>query len=94
MWAGQLKGMSSTTKPTEEDRTSFALAIRARDARTSAAIAFTSALPAAFLAYEWHYLTVLPVVALLVGADALRRLTGIAGEYARHVGLKASTNEA
>ena len=72
----------------------FALAIRARDARTSAAIAFTSALPAAFLAYQWHFLAVLPVVALLVGADALRRLAGIAGEYARHVGFKSATNEA
>lgn len=86
--------MSPSTKPSEEDRTSFALAIRARDARTSAAIAFTSALPAAFLAYNWHYLTVLPVVALLVGADALRRLAGIAGEYARHVGMKSATHEA
>ena len=86
MWAGHLKGMSSITKPTGEDRTSFALAIRARDARTSAAIAFIGVLPAAFLAYHWHYLTVLPVVALLVVADGLRRLAGIAGEYARLVG--------
>ena len=72
-----------------DDHTSFALAIRARDARTSAAIALAGAFPAAFLAFHWHFLVLLPVVSLVVGVDALRRLVMVAGDHARFVADKS-----
>lgn len=77
-----------------DDRTSFALAIRARDARTAAAIAFTGALPATFLAFHWHFLAALPIVAVAVGVDGLRRLVVVAAEHARLVTDKARPAEA
>lgn len=76
--------MSIETHNRSDARTTeFALSLRARDAKTSAAIAFVAALPAAFLAFQWHALAVLPVVALLFGARSVRRLVVIAAEHTR-----------
>lgn len=76
--------MSNETHNRSDARsTEFALSLRARDAKTSAAIAFAASLPAAFLAFQWHALAVLPVVALLLGARSVRRLVAVAAEHTR-----------
>ena len=77
--------MSIETHSRSDARTTeFSLSLRARDAKTSAAIAFAAALPAAFLAFQWHALAVLPVAALFVGARSVRTLVAVAAEHSRN----------
>jgi len=63
--------------------TSFSLALRARDARTSAALSFVGTVLTVFLAAHWHALVVLPATGAVVLTGALYRLAKVAGKHAR-----------
>lgn len=79
MRAGHFPFMSFGT----EHDTSFDLALRARDARTTAGLSFVGSVMTVFLAAHWHALVALPVLGLVLTGGSLYRLAKVAGEHDR-----------
>lgn len=75
--------MSNGTGTPSDHDTSFGLAIRARDARTSATLAFVGTVPTVFVAMHWHVLVFLPALALALLVSSLYRLARVAGDHTR-----------